>query len=137
MRSTGRSVFRMDCALPDGEGTWFFETPDAQKCKHQWADADYYVSALRRVRGFDYVICDLGGIRSTQNSQILSEVDIVVICHSTNDEVEEWGSFARASNRTVQIIPFRTNPSYSRNAVRSGFCPPAINELVDTITSVP
>jgi len=125
LRDAGFTVFRLDCALADGEGTWFLESSNVQKRKARWGTADFYAEGLKvlRTSNFDYVICDLGGVRSQQNKQILRHIDAVVVCHATPAEVDAWAKFARAANPDVQVIPWRTTPDYDRGQVRSGWQP--------------
>jgi hypothetical protein len=125
LRRWGLKVLRVDCALADGEGTWFLESRNAfQKTKYKWGDAKYYVSSLKNIRkGFDLALADLGGVKSSQNLEILQNCDRLVVCCNSEDEFAEWVEFACSANSQIEGLALYTDPSFDRVLLRENKIP--------------
>ncbi|PIR86763.1 MAG: hypothetical protein COU11_04640 [Candidatus Harrisonbacteria bacterium CG10_big_fil_rev_8_21_14_0_10_49_15] len=92
-------------ACPDGEGSWFQETVNADPalaaaCKAAYK-AKFTPEFVERIKtsvercSLELTLVDIGGIPSVENEQICSGATHVVILAGDMSKVAEWREFAR------------------------------------------
>jgi CRISPR-associated protein Csx3 len=98
-------------ACPDGEGSWFQETVNADpelaaRCKAEYK-ARFTPEFVDRIKtsvescSLELTLIDIGGIPSVENEQICSGATHMVILAGDMSKVVDWREFAKKVGLTV------------------------------------